>query len=147
MIYSGNCGTFPPAGGSTAFGVGRAAICMTCHNSHTTTRYMDISGDLPGRDTACTECHSADDYEITTGGMTGLDCIDCHMPLLAKSALPHDAVGTEPATGDIKMHIVRINLSATAQITDDGEFACKTCHNGETAFNLDFPSGLTIHNN
>jgi hypothetical protein len=129
--------------------------CISCHNPHTTTRYMDTSGDPPGMDTACTQCHNADEYEITTGNMTGLACIDCHMPLLAKSAIKHDAVGSGPATGDIKTHIFRIDLTAEAQFTEDGsfafpwitgEFACKTCHNGEPTFNLDFPSGLTIHN-
>ena len=87
-------------------------------------------------DTACTECHSADDYGITTGGMTDLNCIDCHMPLLAKSALSHAAVGTGPVTGDIKTHIFRIDLTQENQFTTDGgfaypwitgDFACKTC--------------------
>ena len=127
-----------PDGGPT--GPHASHDCITCHNPHTTTRYMDVSGDAPGMDTACTECHSAAEYEITSGRMTGLACIDCHMPLLAKSAIAHDAVGTGPATGDIKSHIFRIDLSADAQFTEDGkyayprvigDFACKTCHNGE----------------
>lgn len=41
-----------------------------------------------------------------------------------------------------------------AQFADDawfaypwgtGDFACRTCHNGQTTFNLDFPSSLRIH--
>ncbi len=137
------------------------SACTQCHNPHTTTRYMDVSGDPPGMDVACTDCHneggSGDkDYAITSGGMQDLACIDCHMPLLAKSAIKHDAVGTGPATGDIKSHIFRIDLSADAQFTNDGayaypwitpEFACKTCHNGEDAmdFEVSFLSSQTIH--
>ena len=110
---------------------------------------MDVSGDQPGTDTACTECRSAAEYEITSGGMTGLACTDCHMPLLVKSAIAHDAVGTGPATGDIKSHIFRIDLRADAQFTEDGkhayprvpgDFACKTCHNGKPRSILIFRS-------
>ncbi|MHC4696449.1 MAG: Ig-like domain-containing protein [Planctomycetota bacterium] len=130
--------------------------CISCHNPHTTTRYMDVSGDPPGMDTVCTECHSPDEYEITSGGMTELACIDCHMPLLAKSALAHAAEGTGPVTGDIKTHIFRIDLTQENQFTEDGafayprittEFACKTCHNGVTAadFTVEFLSTQTIH--
>jgi Cytochrome c554 and c-prime len=128
--------------------------CMSCHDPHTTTRYMAESGDPPGMNTACTNCHSTDTYTITSGGMTGLSCTDCHMPLLVKSAVSHDAVGSGPATGDIKSHIFRIDLSAEAQMTDDGSFAypwvtgafaCKSCHNGETSFELTFPSTMKIH--
>ncbi len=130
--------------------------CISCHDPHTTTRYMDVSGDPPGMNKACTACHSAETHEITSGGMTELACIDCHMPKLTKSAVKHDAVGSGPATGDIRTHIFRIDLSAENQITADGkhaypritgEFACKTCHNGEPIFNIDFPSGMTIHGN
>ena len=143
-----------PEGGST--GPHANLACMACHDPHTTTRYMAVSDDPPGMNKACTECHSPDSYEITSGGMQDLSCTDCHMPLLAKSALAHVAVGTGPATGDIKSHIFRIDLSAENQFTDDGgfaypwvtgEFACKTCHNGEESFDLTFPSAMTIHGN
>jgi hypothetical protein len=134
--------------------------CIACHDPHTTTRYMDVSGDPPGMNKSCTERHNANgvggkSYEIITGGMTNLACTDCHMPLLAKSALKHDAIGTGPATVDIKTHLFRIDLYQENQFTADGkyaypwitgEFACKTCHNGETSFNLDFPGTMTIHN-
>ncbi len=116
--------------------------------------YSNISGDGAGITTACTECHT--DRAITSGGMQDLSCTDCHMPLLAKSAVAHDAVGTGPVTGDIKSHIFRIDLSQTDQFTEDGsfanpwittEFACKTCHNGVDAvdFSVEFLSTQTIH--
>ena len=118
---------------------------------------MAISDDDPGMDTACTACHSEEEHAITSGGMTDLNCTDCHMPLLAKSAVAHDAVGTGPATGDIMSHIFRIDLAAADQFTEDGAFAypwitstfaCKTCHNGEDAidFTTEALAGMSIHN-
>ena len=127
--------------------------CTTCHDPHTTTKYMAISGDSPGVRTTCTTCHAAADYELT-GGMAGLDCTDCHMPALAKSALSTAAVGSGPVTGDIKSHIFRIDLSAADQFTADGAyaypwitgtFACQTCHNGEPTFEIADPSLFSIH--
>ena len=66
-------------------------------------------------------------------------------------------MGTGPATGDIRTHIFKIDLSkdpATMQITSDGKFAypwitktfaCDTCHNGVTEFG---PVGaINFHNN
>ncbi len=138
-----------------ATGPHASLTCITCHNPHTSTRYQAISGDPPGMDTDCTQCHSADEYEIAGGGMAGFDCVTCHMPKLVKSAIAHDAVGTGPSTGDIRTHIFRIDLSAASQVTEDGsfaypwvtgDFACKTCHNGETEFDIEFPSSMTIHN-
>ncbi len=152
------------AGGPT--GPHAGLTCITCHDPHTTTRYMNDSrhDDAPGMNIACTDCHgiaagSEKDY-VLTGGMADLACIDCHMPLLAKSALSHAAEGTGPVTGDIKSHIFRIDLSAENQFTDDGgfaypwvtgDFACKTCHNGvteidgEAVFDIADPSIFTIH--
>ncbi len=145
------------AGGAT--GPHKNLACVACHDPHTTTKYMDVSGDAPGLHKVCTDCHNAaglggKDYAITSGGMTGLDCIDCHMPKLTKSAVGHSAVGTGPVTGDIQSHIFRIDLSATDQFTTDGkfaypritgDFACKTCHNNTPIFNLGFPSTQVIH--
>ncbi len=142
-----------------ATGPHRDLLCGACHDPHTTTKYMDISGDAPGMDTNCTVCHNTGgvggkDYNITSGGMTGLVCIDCHMPKLVKSAVGHDPVGTGPATGDIRSHIFRIDLTSADQFTGDGSFAypsltgswaCKTCHNNVDQFDLGFPSAITIH--
>lgn len=106
--------------------------------------------------TARTVCYPANDYEISSGGMTGFECLECHMPHLAKSSLAHAPVGTGPATGDIRTHVFRIDLTQEEQFTADGafaypwiigEFAGKTCHNDETAFDLVFPSTMTIHDN
>lgn len=141
-----------PDGGPT--GPHASFACTVCHDPHSTTRYQAISGDPPGVSTECTSCHAASEYEITSGGMQGLACTDCHMPLLAKSAISHAAIGTGPKTGDIKTHIFRIDLTATQQFTEDGKFAypsitgafaCNTCHNGEDSFDITFPNNMTIH--
>ena len=139
-------------GGPTSLKSGMS--CMDCHDPHVTVVYDDISGDGPGIIKSCEECHPGN--VITSGGMTGLDCTDCHMPLLAKSAVAHDPVGTGPATGDIMSHIFQIDLTATDQFTADGKFAypwitspwaCKTCHNGVDSFDLteEVIAGMTIH--
>lgn len=128
--------------------------CTTCHDPHKTVIYQDEPGVESGIKLACTTCHA--DKEITTGGMQNLECIDCHMPYLAKSALAHDPVGTGPATGDIRSHIFRIDLTQTDQFTADGSYAypwitatwaCKTCHNGVDAFDMSTEalSTFTIH--
>ncbi len=62
-----------------------------------------------------------------------VDCIDCHMPRLVKSAWG-DA---EAYTGDIRTHFFAIDPYAVSQFSPDGkkaitqvslDFACKSCH-------------------
>ena len=106
----------------------------------------------------CTTCHA--DKVITSGGMTDLDCIDCHMPLFSKSATAtfEPPMGDErPALGDVRSHIFTIDMSkdpATEQFNPGGfaypwltvERACKTCHSPTgTAFDIDFPTAFQIH--
>ncbi len=133
--------------------------CVACHDPHTTTVYMDISGDAPGMNKQCSQCHNATgiggrDYELTSGDMAGQSCVSCHMPKMSKSAVGHAAVGTGPVTGDLRTHIFRIDLTATEQFTASGshaypwvtgQFACKTCHNNVDEFDLAFPSTISIH--
>ncbi|MEK7730487.1 MAG: hypothetical protein AAB363_01385, partial [Planctomycetota bacterium] len=135
-------------------------LCVACHNPHTTTVYMGVSGDPPGMYKDCSVCHNAagiggkDFSQIDD--MTGLvDCLDCHMPKMVKSAVSYPAVGTGPSTGDIRTHIFGIDLTTTTQFTGTGAYsypwitgawACKTCHNGVDEIGLDFPDFVTtIH--
>ncbi len=147
------------AGGPT--GPHRSLACIDCHNPHTTTKYQATSGDPPGVTKACTACHAG--YAIQAPSlMTGLDCEDCHMPLLAKSAIAHAPVGNGPTTGDIHSHIFRIDLTKANQLTTDGSkaypwitatWACLTCHNSDpdSGSTIDLTgtdlTGRTIHNN
>jgi formate-dependent nitrite reductase cytochrome c552 subunit len=62
-----------------------------------------------------------------------VDCIECHMPRITKSA-----VGDADAfTGDIRTHFWAIDPEAISQFSEDGktaisqvslDFACKSCH-------------------
>jgi len=117
---------------------------------------LTVSEDGPGMTRPdCTGCHHTQTI-AESSGMANLNCVDCHMPLLVKSAVGHAAVGTGPATGDIRSHIFRIDLEKEEQFTAEGDFAypwitvafaCKTCHNGLEAadFPVDFLSTVTIH--
>jgi len=49
-----------------------------------------------------------------------VDRADCHMPLLAKSAVSHASAGNGPTTGDVHTHVLKIDLSKTQQFTADG---------------------------
>ena len=62
-----------------------------------------------------------------------MDCIDCHMPRIVKSAWGN----AEAYTGDIRAHLWAIDPYATSQFSEDGktaisqislDFACKSCH-------------------
>jgi mono/diheme cytochrome c family protein len=134
-------------------------LCVACHNAHTTTVYMGVSGDSPGMNKHCTVCHNATGIGgkayPPTNDMAGLvDCLDCHMPQMVKSAVSHAAVGTGPVTGDIRTHIFKIDLTTTTQYTGTGAYsypwitgawACKTCHNNVVEYDLGFPSAISIH--
>ena len=134
-------------------------LCVACHNPHTTTVYMGVSGDPPGMDKACAVCHNptgigGKEYSLT-GDMAAVGCAECHMPYLVKSAVSYPAVGTGPSEGDIRTHIGQIDLTTTTQFTATGSFAypwitgqyaCNHCHNGVDRFGLSFPDlTTTIH--
>jgi hypothetical protein len=90
----------------------------------------------------CESCHfeEAASFEASSinhsASSVGPDCIDCHMPKAAKSAV---AIG--PYEGDIRSHLFRINTDAdAAMFTEDGKFAngyltieytCLQCHPSE----------------
>ena len=118
--------------------------CGTCHNPHGSSVNADNSlyTGVPGVDTGsgtCLGCHEDYDPSLRSGGMLTLDCADCHMPLLAKSATSVPGEADRPAIGDVTSHIFTITLDSTQpQFTADGKFAypeidedwaCRTCHN------------------
>ena len=111
----------------------RALDCVACHDPH--------GGVIAGRqnDTAtvrvqCDSCHFEKAEEQKSQIMSQVvDCIECHMPRLVKSAVG-DA---EAFTGDIRTHMWAIDPNAVSQFTEDGseaisqislDFACKWCH-------------------
>lgn len=133
--------------------------CTTCHDPHKNTKYK--GGGARSKNSDCLVCHQ--DYSpsaASTIGMRNLNCIDCHMPKMVKSAISRPAVGLGPATGDIRTHIFSIDLTRdpSTQFTADGKFAnpyitrtyaCFICHNGVTnsdKTDLDFQS-YRFHDN
>jgi len=116
--------------------------CVDCHDPH-----IGLHPNNPERSSAiritCENCHfrEAESFYNTDIedhlGFYGPECIDCHMPLAAKSA-----VAQSTYVGDIHSHLWRINTSADAEMfTQDGgyangyltlEFTCLKCHEDES---------------
>jgi formate-dependent nitrite reductase cytochrome c552 subunit len=73
--------------------------------------------------------------------MRNLNCSDCHMPDLAKSATSVAGAADRPTVGDVRSHIFTIELGDSVdQFTTvtgggfaypaiTGDWACRTCHN------------------
>ncbi len=111
--------------------------CVTCHDPHVTAVYQGA----PGMRAECESCHAgaAESWAASPikEAMGDVECIDCHMPKSAKSAL---AFGEYE--GDIRSHLIKINPSADAEpFSADGtttnpyvttEFACLNCHGDES---------------
>jgi len=111
----------------------RALECIACHDPHAGV----IQAREAGTDTVrvqCDSCHFQEaQYQASTVMQGFVDCIDCHMPRIAKSALG-DA---EAYTGDIRSHLWAIDPTSFTQFTEDGsaaisqvslDFACRSCH-------------------
>jgi len=107
--------------------------CVTCHDPHMGVIQLR-QADLQTTRTQCENCHfkqaSFQDSEIHPAVA---DCIDCHMPRIAKSAVG-DA---EKFTGDIRVHLMAIDPNQVGQFSEDGstslsqislDFACRSCH-------------------
>lgn len=101
--------------------------CADCHDPHKTSK--------AAIKVACADCHddAAEKYARNIHAETKIDCVECHMPRATKSAVKFD-----PAIGDVRTHIWRINDDADySMFTDDGKFAkdaislkfaCLDCH-------------------
>lgn len=143
--------------------------CNTCHDPHATTVHADLT-ETSGIKIDCLTCHpdrvlpndnphsqnalAAKGLLSEPNGKRIPNCVSCHMPRAAKSAVSYGSVGTGPNVGDIKSHIFKIDLSQKEQFTPDGKFAlpwltakyaCKQCHNGVHFFDLPVPLGYQVH--
>ena len=112
--------------------------CGTCHDPHRTTFYQNRLGNGAGVDVACTSCHEVT-FTATGAAHTNADCITCHMPKLAKSAVSTGPNAAGKTLGDIKTHVFKIDLAATTNVAaaDGGKFlkpfitadySCGACH-------------------
>ncbi len=119
-------------------GNGADLTCATCHDNHIALRYPEAAGDgLSAIKVECSTCHP--NHEILVDGQPkGLECVDCHMPEAAKSAIGK-AVGNG-WEGDVASHIWAINTDPVpkdSMFTADGS-AVKLDENGLAAVTLDF---------
>ncbi|MCO5188772.1 MAG: hypothetical protein M9918_11320 [Anaerolineae bacterium] len=117
-----------------------ALSCVTCHDPHMSTVSADDElNPNAGIAQRCESCHWEQESVRKVRRHLGVDCIDCHMPFTAVSAV----ADSERLMGDIRSHQFAINTSATAeQFSDDGTqmqpyltlaYVCTQCHNGDTA--------------
>ena len=106
--------------------------CVGCHDPHQGVVAAQEK-QQPTTHTPCETCHldkaspRADQLHPTV-----VECVDCHMPQLIKSA-----VGDAAAfTGDLRTHLLQIQPAA-GQFSEDGgtsmpyislDFACRQCH-------------------
>lgn len=120
-----------------------AISCVTCHDPHSSALYSDDEiNPNQGIIQQCDTCHWEQVFQNNRRHL-GVDCTDCHMPPMVKSA----AGNLEIFTGDIRSHQFSINTDPDApQFSDDGSFAqpyitlayaCGQCHNGEKAAERD----------
>ena len=111
-----------------------ALDCVTCHDPHAGVVQLREAGQQTVR-TTCENCH----FEVARYQNNevhediNVECIDCHMPRIVKSAVGDP----EAFTGDIRSHIMAIDPYQVGQFTEDGtqaysqialDFACRSCH-------------------
>ena len=108
--------------------------CVQCHDPHTGVVQLRQAGEQTIR-TTCENCHFEKSKNQNNEIHLALEveCIDCHMPRVTKSAVG-DA---EKFTGDIRTHLMAIDPAQVSQFNEDGtaalsqlalDFACKHCH-------------------
>ena len=108
--------------------------CVICHDPHAGVVQLR-QADEPTTRTSCENCHYKQEQvqNNTAHERLGVDCIDCHMPKITKSALGDPEV----FTGDIRTHLMAIDPYQVEQFSEDGSvalsqislnFACRSCH-------------------
>jgi hypothetical protein len=112
--------------------------CVDCHDPHQGVVQLRQANVQTVR-TTCENCHfqkaKYQDPE-TPHAALNVQCIDCHMPRITKSAVGNP----ETFTGDLRTHIMAIDPFQIGQFTEDGsaslsqislDFACRHCHSSE----------------
>lgn len=107
--------------------------CVTCHDPHAGVVQLRKAGVQTTR-TRCENCHFKQaKYQDSQVHQALVECIDCHMPRVTKSAVGNAAM----FTGDIRTHLMAIDATQIEQFTEDGtqalsqiglNFACRQCH-------------------
>ena len=137
----------------------RALKCVACHDPHKSV--FNDNGGFKGAQATCLTCHKG--KEIKLAKKSAFECITCHMPRAAKSAMAvqHKFDGGAVMEGDIRTHIFRITRDPEWEMfTEDGKYvetdddgkvfitldrACLSCHKKK---NLDWArkNATRIHN-
>jgi hypothetical protein len=113
--------------------------CVICHNPHAGVVQLRQAGEQTTR-TQCENCHfkQSQVQNSTVHVAMNIDCIECHMPRITKTAWG-DA---DKFTGDIRTHLMAIDPALLSTFNEDGtlatgqvglDFACKHCHGGGMA--------------
>jgi hypothetical protein len=116
-----------------------AISCVTCHDPHASTLYADETiNPTKGIVQVCESCHWQNEWRNVRIHL-GIDCVDCHMPPMAKSA----QANLELFRGDIRSHQFSINTDPEApQFNEEGtlvmpyltlQYVCGQCHNDQYA--------------
>ncbi|MCA9921647.1 MAG: hypothetical protein KC421_04710 [Anaerolineales bacterium] len=111
--------------------------CVICHDPHTGVVQLR-QAEVQTTRTTCENCHfdQANNKPNEHHSRFAIDCIDCHMPRLTKSAVGD----LERFTGDIRTHLMAIQPDQVGQFSEDGttalsqlglDFACRHCHNAD----------------
>jgi len=113
--------------------------CVLCHDPHSGVVQLKKEGVQTTR-TQCENCHfkEAQNQAVEVHTSIGVECVDCHMPFMVKSAVGN----LDTFTGDIRTHLMAIDPYQLEQFTDDGSvslsqislnYACRHCHVNGTA--------------
>ena len=108
--------------------------CVDCHDPHAGVVQLR-QAELPTTRTQCESCHfEQEKYQDSEVHIAmAVECIECHMPRITKSAVGNSAM----FTGDIRTHLMAIDPDQIGQFTEDGsvalsqislDFACRHCH-------------------
>lgn len=124
--------------------------CVDCHDPHTGVKQLEET-DQPTTRTQCANCHFEQAKYQKNERHVGinLNCIECHMPRIVKTAWGDPA----KFTGDIRTHLMAIDPGQLDQFytvtLEDGtekqyaysqiglNYACRHCHLPDTIMALD----------
>lgn len=108
--------------------------CVVCHDPHAGVVQLRQENAQTTR-TLCENCHyqQSQVQNVARHARFNVECIECHMPRLIKSAVGDP----ERFTGDIRTHLMAIDPNQIGQFSEDGttalsqiglDFACRSCH-------------------
>ena len=106
--------------------------CVVCHDPHTGVIQLRQAEEQTTR-TTCENCHFKESQPTRNEKHGRVECIECHMPKVSKSALGDPAI----FTGDLRTHLMAIDPNQIGQFNEDGtvalsqlslDFACRSCH-------------------